>query len=83
MSDQGGVGAPTDATGRFTIRVKREETPAAPDTVRGWVLAAKELELPLEEGDTLGIGTLRSDGCPFEPFPLRFVEGEPLSWPFP
>jgi hypothetical protein len=47
----------------------------------GGICAGYRLELPLEEGDSLGIGTLRSDGCPFEPFPLRFVEGEPLSWP--
>ncbi len=41
------------------------------------------LELPLEAGDTLGIGTHRSDGCPFVPAPLRFVEAEWSSWPFP
>ena len=40
------------------------------------------LERPREVGDTLGIGTHRSDGCPFVPAPLRFVEAEPLSWPF-
>ena len=46
MSDRGGVGAPTDATGRFTVKVQREHTPTAPDTVRGWVRAAKELAPP-------------------------------------
>lgn len=41
------------------------------------------LELPLEEGDTFGTGTYRSDGCPFTPAGLRFIEGGPLSWPSP
>ena len=46
MSDRGGAGAPTDATGRFTVTVQREHTPNAPDTVRGWVRATKELAPP-------------------------------------
>jgi hypothetical protein len=46
MSDQGGAGAPTDATGRFTVTVEQEKTPIMPDTVRGWVRAAKELAPP-------------------------------------
>ena len=46
MSDRGGVGAPTDATGRFTVTVQREHTPTAPDTIRGWVRATKELAPP-------------------------------------
>ena len=46
MLDRGGAGAPTDAAGRFTITVQREKTPTAPDTVRGWVRATKELAPP-------------------------------------
>jgi hypothetical protein len=46
MSDWGGGGTPTDATGRFTVTVQREKTPTAPDTVRGWVRATKELAPP-------------------------------------
>jgi hypothetical protein len=46
MSDRSGVGAPTNATGRFTITVRRELALNAPDTVRGWVRATKELAPP-------------------------------------
>jgi hypothetical protein len=46
MSEPGGAGAPTDATGRFTVTVERDKTPTAPDTLRGWVRAAKELAPP-------------------------------------
>jgi len=41
------------------------------------------VEVPIGPGDTLGVGTLDSDGCPFTPAPLRFVEGQPFAWPFP
>jgi hypothetical protein len=46
MSDRSGVGAPTTQAGRFTITVRREHHPGAPDTVRGWVRATKELAPP-------------------------------------
>jgi hypothetical protein len=38
------------------------------------------LEIPVGPGDTLGIGTSSSEGCPHQPVPLRFVEGEALEW---
>jgi hypothetical protein len=52
MSDQGGLGAPTDAIGRFSITVERDKIPTSPDTVRGWVRAAMELAPP--PGSTMG-----------------------------
>ena len=54
----------------------RDEAGTSP----GWCTGT--LELSLEEGDTLGPGTYRSNTCPFD-YPMRFVEGEWLSWPFP
>jgi hypothetical protein len=46
MSERSGVGAPTNQAGRFTITVQRDHQQAAPDTVRGWVRATKELAPP-------------------------------------
>jgi hypothetical protein len=37
------AGGQTDATGHFTITVRRDHSPAAPDTLRGWARAAKEV----------------------------------------
>ncbi len=41
------------------------------------------VELPLEAGDSLGVGSYGSDGCPHASVPLRFVEGSALEWPGP
>lgn len=48
----------------------------------GGMCTGYTVELPVEIGDTLGIGTYRSDGCPAAPTPLHFVAGEPFAWPF-
>ena len=53
----------------------RDEAGASP----GWCTGT--LELSLEEGDTLGLGTYSSNSCPFD-HPLRFIEGEWLNWLF-
>jgi hypothetical protein len=45
------------------------------DTCTGYAL-----EIPVGTGDTLGIGTSSSEGCPHQPVPLRFVEGEAFEW---
>lgn len=49
----------------------------------GGLCTGYTVELSLEAGDTLGIGTHRSEGCRVVPAPLRFVAAEPYSWPFP
>jgi hypothetical protein len=40
------------------------------------------MEIPIESGDSLGMATYSSEGCPVGPDPLRFVEGAHREWTF-
>ncbi len=67
-------GAPEGSS--LTLDLRQEAGPPA-GMCRGYTV-----ELPVEIGDTLGIGTYRSYGCLAVPAPLRFVTGERFAWPF-
>ncbi len=41
-----------------------------------------QMEIPIESGDSFGMATYSSEGCPHGPDPLRFVEGAHREWPF-
>ena len=51
------AGPQTDATGRFTITVRRDLSATAPDTLSGWARAAKEVPSPTGSS----VGTLVKD----------------------
>jgi hypothetical protein len=40
------------------------------------------MEIPIDSGNWLGVGSHGSEGCPHTPVPLRFVEGAHREWPF-
>jgi len=53
------AGPQTDATGRFTITVRRDLSATAPDTLSGWARAAKEVPSPTGSS----VGTLVKDSA--------------------
>ena len=52
------------------------------ETPMGSLCTGYKLELTLEAGDTIGPSSYESETCQFKPMPLRFIEGDPLEWPF-